>query len=191
MSRLFSWLSMALVLVGGNATAQKLPPLADVPPPPTLGAPERTPDVIYLPTPPAVVDAMLQLAKVTAGDVVYDLGCGDGRIVIEAAKNRGARGVGIDIDPERIAEANANARAAGVASRVQFRQDDLFQTDFREATVVTLYLLPSLNVKLMPKLQRELKPGTRIVSHEFNMGDWKPDQVVKVGPRTIYLWIVR
>ena len=191
MNRLFSWLLVALLLVGGSATAQKLPPLADVPPPPTLGAPERTPDVIYLPTPPAVVEAMLQLAKVSAGDVVYDLGCGDGRIVIEAAKNRGARGVGIDIDPERIAEANANARAAGVASRVQFRQDDLFQTDFREATVVTLYLLPSLNVKLMPKLQRELKPGTRIVSHEFNMGDWKPDQVVKVGPRTIYLWVVR
>lgn len=191
MKRLLHWLSIASLFFGAGAMAQKLPPLADVPPPPTLSTPERTPDVIYLPTPPEVVKAMLQLAKVSGSDVIYDLGCGDGRIVIEAAKSVGARGVGIDIDPERIAEANANARAAGVASRVQFRQDDLFQTDFREATVVTLYLLPSLNVKLMPRLQRELKPGTRIVSHEFNMGDWKPDQVVKVGPRTIYLWIVR
>lgn len=191
MKNILSWFSVASLLMVGSAMAQKLPPLADVPPPPTLSAPERTPDVIYLPTPLEVVEAMLQLAKVSASDIIYDLGCGDGRIVIEAAKSRGARGVGIDIDPERIAEANANARAAGVVPRVQFRQDDLFQTDFREATVVTLYLLPSLNVKLRPRLQRELKPGTRIVSREFDMGDWKPDQVVKIGPRTIYLWIVR
>jgi ribosomal protein L11 methylase PrmA len=121
---------------------------------------------------------------------VYDLGCGDGRVVIEAAKRYGVRGVGIDIDPQRIAEANANARAAGVTHLVEFRLADLFETDLREATVVTLYLLPSLNVKLRPKLQKELRKGSRIVSHDFDMGDWKPLQTASVNGRNVYLWTI-
>jgi ubiquinone/menaquinone biosynthesis C-methylase UbiE len=133
---------------------------------------------------------MLRLADVKSTDVVYDLGSGDGRIVISAAKDRGARGIGIDINPERIREANLNAQKAGVSDRVQFLQQDLFQADFSDATVVTLYLLPDLNVKLRPKLLRELKPGTRIVSHAFDMGDWKPEQIVEVDGRTVYYWVV-
>jgi ribosomal protein L11 methylase PrmA len=143
-----------------------------------------------VPTPPQVVDAMLRLAKVKRGDVLYDLGSGDGRIVITAAKRYGVRGTGVDIDPRRIQEANANARKAGVAGRVRFINDDLFQVDFSDATVVTLYLLPRLNLQLRPRLINELRPGTRIVSHGFDMGDWKPDRVVEVGNSTIYLWIV-
>ncbi|MDX2243525.1 MAG: class I SAM-dependent methyltransferase [Leptolyngbyaceae cyanobacterium bins.302] len=153
-------------------------------------APARAPDVVYIPTPVPVVNEMLRLANVTSKDVVYDLGSGDGRIVITAAEQRGARGIGIDINPERIQEANENAQKAGVADRVEFRQQDLFQTDFREATVVTLYLLPELNLKLRPKLLRELKPGTRIVSHAFDMGDWKPERVVEVAGKTVYYWVV-
>jgi ribosomal protein L11 methylase PrmA len=148
-------------------------------------------DVPYVPTPQKVVDEMLSLAAVTKNDVVYDLGCGDGRIVITAAKKHGARGVGVDIDPERIKEANANAQQAGVSDRVKFIEQDLFQTDFKEASVVTLYLLPDINLKLRPKLLSELKPGTRVVSHAFDMGDWKPDKTVSVDEeRTIYLWII-
>jgi ribosomal protein L11 methylase PrmA len=127
---------------------------------------------------------------VKRSDVVYDLGSGDGRIVIAAAKAHGARGVGIDIDPERIAEASRNARAAQVADRVRFLNQDLFESDIREATVVTLYLLPRLNLKLRPKLLAELKPGTRIVSHGFDMGDWKPDRTARIGSTTIYLWTI-
>ena len=157
-------------------------------------APQRSPDVPYVPTPDPVVDAMLKLAGVTKKDVLYDLGCGDGRIVITAARQYGARGVGVDIDPQRIRESNENAKSAGVADRVKFLQQDLFETDLRDATVVTLYLLPSINLKLRPKLLDELKPGTRVVSHAFDMGDWKPDKEVKVpdtiGERTIYLWVV-
>jgi ribosomal protein L11 methylase PrmA len=153
-------------------------------------APNRTPDVIYVPTPEQVVEAMLDVAKVTKNDVVYDLGCGDGRIVVTAAQKFGARGIGIDIDPARIEEANANARRAGVTDRVQFMLADLFTTDISQASVVTLYLLPSLNVKLMPKLMKELKPGTRIVSHAFDMGDWKPEQTLEVEGRTIYFWTI-
>src|SRR5689334_10408822 len=137
-------------------------------------APARQPDVVFVPTPPDVVDAMLKLGKVSSSDVVYDLGCGDGRIVIAAAKTYGARGVGIDINPERIKEARANARTAGVEGLVRFEENDLFQADIREATVVTLFLLPTVNLKLRPRLLRELKPGTRIVSNTFDMGDWKP-----------------
>ena len=152
---------------------------------------EKKLDVPYVPTPQTVVDAMLGMAAVNKDDVVYDLGCGDGRIVITAAKKFGARGVGIDIDPERIKEANANAKAAGVSDRVKFIEQDLFQTDFKEASVVTLYLLPDINLKLRPKLLSELKPGARIVSHAFDMGDWKPDKTESVdGSRTIYFWIV-
>ncbi len=156
--------------------------------------PGRPLDVPYVPTPTQVVAEMLRLANVTEKDVVYDLGCGDGRIVITAAKQYGARGVGIDIDPERIKESNANAQQAGVADRVKFTTQDLFKTDLSEATVVTLYLLPEINLKLRPKLLQELKPGTRIVSHSFDMGDWKPEKVVKVNDgaieRTIYYWTV-
>ena len=152
-------------------------------------APAREPDVVFVPTPPEVVDAMLDLANVAKGDVVYDLGCGDGRIVIAAAK-RGATGVGIDIDPERIKEAEANAKAAGVTGRVKFLQADLFETDLRPATVVTLYLLPELNKKLQPKLMKELRPGSRIVSHAFDMGDWKAEQTRDVDGRNVYFWTV-
>ncbi len=148
-------------------------------------------DVPYVPTPQSVVDAMLELAAVSKNDVVYDLGCGDGRIVITAAKKFGARGIGVDIDPERIKEANANAQQAGVSDRVKFVEQDLFQTDFKEASVVTLYLLPDINLRLRPKLLSELKPRTRVVSHAFDMGDWKPDKTVSVDElRTIYLWVI-
>lgn len=154
------------------------------------GYPSVTPDVPYVPTPQPVVDAMLELANVSKNDIVYDLGCGDGRIVITAAKRSGSRGVGVDINPERIKEANANAKKAGVADKVKFIEGDLFKTDFSEATVVTLYLLNAVNLKLRPKLLTELKPGTRIVSHAFHMGDWKPEKTVQVDGNTIYFWTV-
>lgn len=154
-------------------------------------SPERQPDVVYVPTPQEVVNEMLTLAKVTKDDVIYDLGSGDGRIPITAAQKYGTRGVGIDINPERIKEANENAQKAGVTDRVKFLQQDLFQSDFSEATVVTLYLLPELNVKLRPQLFKQLKPGTRVVSHDFDMGDWKPDQVVQTQEgSTIYYWVI-
>ncbi len=152
--------------------------------------PPQSLDVPFVPTPNPVVEAMLRLAGVKAGDVVYDLGCGDGRIVIAAARQKGVRAVGVDIDPRRIAEAEANARRAGVADRTRFIRQDLFDADLREASVVTLYLLPSLNVRLRPKLLAELKPGTRIVSHGFDMGDWKPAKVQRAANSDIYLWIV-
>src|SRR3954470_626901 len=148
------------------------------------------PDVIYVPTPQAVVDEMLKLARVGKEDVLYDLGSGDGRIPVTAAKRFGIRAVGIDIDPQRIQEANENAKKNGVTHLVQFRQEDLFKAKFADATVVTLYLLPDLNVKLRPRLLAELKPGTRIVSHQFDMGTWKPERKVELNGRTIYLWTV-
>jgi SAM-dependent methyltransferase len=155
-------------------------------------APRPTLDVPYVPTPQEVVDKMLEMAKVKQGDVVYDLGCGDGRIVITAAQRHGARGVGVDLDPERITEARANARQAGVADRVTFRTQDLFKTDIREASVVTLYLLPEVNQRLKPKLQKELKPGTRIVSHSFSMGDdWPPERTEYVSGSTLYYWTIK
>ena len=138
--------------------------------------PSQQPDVIYVPTPHEVVDDMLRLANVGKGDVLYDLGSGDGRIAIAAAKKFGIKAVGIDIDPERIKEATENAKKAGVGNLVEFRNEDLFKADFKEATVVTLYLLPDLNVKLRPRLWEDLKPGTRIVSHQFDMGTWKPEK---------------
>jgi len=156
----------------------------------TAPAPLRSPDVIFVPTPQEVVDAMLKLAKVTKNDVVYDLGSGDGRTPITAARTYGARGVGIDIDPQRIKEAMENLKAAGVGDRVRFLNQDLFTSNISEATVVTLYLLPSLNLKLLPKLNAELKPGTRVVSHAFDMGDIKPQETQNVNGRTIYLWTV-
>lgn len=150
----------------------------------------RRPDVAFIPTPAAVIQEMLAGAHVGKDDVVYDLGCGDGRIVIAAAKQFGARGVGIDIDPVRIQEARENAEKAGVASRVTFLIQDLFQTDFKEATVVTLYLLPDLNLKLRPRLLAELKPGTRIVSHAWDMDDWVPERAINVNGRLLFFWTV-
>ncbi len=150
----------------------------------------REPDVPYEPSPEFVVERMLKLANVHKGDVVYDLGCGDGRLVIAAARDFGARGVGIDIDPERIKESIENARRAGVSDRVTFRTEDLFDADISEATVVTLFLWPEVNLKLRPKLQHDLKPGTRIVSHHWDMGDWKPDKVIEGDRDSIYLWTI-
>jgi protein-L-isoaspartate O-methyltransferase len=157
---------------------------------PTPSPEEYKYSIPYVPTPQPVVDAMLKLANVGKNDLIYDLGSGDGRIPITAAQRYGARGVGIEIDPELVREANQNAKTAGVSDRVQFRQQDLFQTDMSEATVVTLYLLTENNLKLRPKLLQELKPGTRIVSHNYGMGDWKPERVEQVDGRTLYLWTV-
>jgi ribosomal protein L11 methylase PrmA len=151
-------------------------------------ATQRQPDVIYVPTPPEVVEAMLKVADVKSTDVLFDLGSGDGRIPITAAQKFGTRGVGIDIDPQRIREANENAKKAGVTDKVKFLNEDLFQANISEATVVTLYLLDSLNEKLRPKLLKDLKPGTRIVSHAFRMGDWAPEQTLNVNGRTVYFW---
>jgi 16S rRNA G966 N2-methylase RsmD len=149
-----------------------------------------SPDIHYVPTPNDVVEAMLQVAMVTSSDVVYDLGSGDGRIVIEAAKRFGARGVGIEIDPELVKRAEAGARKAGVADRVTFMRADLFKTDLSDATVVTLYLSPSINLRLQSKLQ-QLRRGTRIVSHRFPIGDWVPDRDFMVGRNRVLFWTVR
>lgn len=153
--------------------------------------PEVRKDVPYVPTPPEVVEAMLKLGNAHAGDVHYDLGCGDGRIVIAAVKQFGvARATGYDIDPERIKEANENAQQAGVAGKVKFVLGNLFEADFHDATIVTLYLLPDVNLKLRPKLLKDLKVGARIVSHQFDMGDWAPDRKITMDWRTVYLWTV-
>jgi SAM-dependent methyltransferase len=143
--------------------------------------PARTPDVPYVPTTEKAVEEMLKLAKVQKSDVLYDLGCGDGRIVIAAAKLFGTRGVGIDINPERIKEAQANAKREGVENLVRFEENDLFVADIKDATVVSLFLLSSVNLKLRPRLLQELKPGTRVVSNTFDMGDWKPEKEAFVG----------
>ena len=184
-SRVYSPLSVLEVLAGGVAAAQ-------------TAAPRREPDVPYVPTTEAAVQAMLKLGDVKKTDIVYDLGCGDGRIVIAAAKGLGARGVGIDINPVRIGEAKENAKKAGVEKLVRFEENDLFEANIHEATVVTIFLLPNINLKLRPKLLQDLKPGTRIVSNTFDMGDWKPDKEAIV-PDTeadaylshrLYLWTV-
>ncbi|HLU68683.1 MAG TPA: class I SAM-dependent methyltransferase [Kofleriaceae bacterium] len=151
---------------------------------------QREPDVVFVPTPEPVVKEMLRMAGVGPNDVVYDLGSGDGRIVIAAARDFGARAVGIDIDPERIKEARENVRRAGVQDKVEIRQGDLFETDLSEADVVTLYLLERLNLKLRPKLLRELRPGARVVSQTFSMGNWKPDAQTEVDGTTIYMWVI-
>jgi precorrin-6B methylase 2 len=173
-----------LVLFTSTAIAQTKPPKHQV-------------DVPYVPTTEEAVKAMLKLADVKKTDVVYDLGCGDGRIVVAAAKEYGAHGVGIDINPERIQEAEANAKKAGVEKLVRFEEKDLFKADIHEATVVTLFLLESVNLKLRPKLLKDLKQGTRIVSNSFGMGDWKPDKEMNVGDASeetfshrLYLWVV-
>ena len=179
---------LAFALSAGAQTAVQQAPQAPA------AAPQkelRAPDVIFVPTPHEVVHAMLNVAKVGKGDVLYDLGSGDGRIPITAAQKYGiARGVGIDISPERIKEANENLIKAAVRDRVRFINADLFESNLSEATVVTLYLLPELNLKLLPKLLKELKPGTRIVSHAFDMGSWKPEQALKVGGRSVYFWTI-
>jgi ubiquinone/menaquinone biosynthesis C-methylase UbiE len=171
--------AMALLALAGSGLAAQQP--------------GRPPDVIFVPSTDAVVDAMFALAQVGRSDVVFDLGCGDGKIVIAAARRFGARGVGIDIDPDRIREANASARAAGVQGRVTFILGDIFSDDVKigDATVVTLYLLPSLNARLRPKLWRELKPGTRVVSNSFDMGEaWPPVKTQQAGDYWVYLWRV-
>ena len=180
-----SWvLALAFFLNGFDAAAQ---PAAEQQPARQL----RSPDVVYVPTPYEAVEAMLKVAKVGKGDVVYDLGSGDGRIPIMAVqKYNAARAVGIDINPDRIKEAQANLEQAGVGDRVRFLNEDLFEANIAEATVVTLYLLPSLNRKLLPKLLAELKPGTRIVSHAFDMGSWKPQETLKANGSTVYFWTI-
>ncbi len=161
-------------------------------------APPRDPDVPYVPTTPEAVEAMLKLGQVKKTDLLYDLGCGDGRIVIAAAKNFGARGVGIDIDPQRIKEARENAKRAGVEDLVRFELGDLFEAKFADATVVTLFLLPRINLKLKPKLLEQLKPGTRVVSNTFDMGEWKAEKEAAVDnedfdtglSRKFFLWTI-
>ena len=162
-----------------------VPAFAQAPDPP------RAPDVMYVPTPPEVVDAMLQMADVGEADVVYDLGSGDGRIPITAAQRFGAIGVGVELNPDLIAEAYENAARAGVGDKVRFLNQDLFDTDLRPATVITLYLLREMNLKLMPRL-KQLKPGTRIVAHSFGMGsEWPPDRIEQVSGKSIFYWVVK
>ena len=174
-------LALALLLLGGCAWSGAVAPSE----PPAL-------DVIFVATDLQVVRAMLEAAKVGPGDVVYDLGCGDGRIVITAAQRYGARGVGVDLDPERIREARENAARAGVTDRVTFVQQDLFATDVSAASVVALYLSPEINLRLGPMLLRDLRPGSRVVSHQFDMGDWLPERSFEVAvagaARRVFLW---
>lgn len=151
------------------------------------------PDIGYVPTTPTVVEAMLNLARVSENDIIYDLGSGDGRILITAAQKFGAKGVGVDIDPKQVQQANENARRAGLGDRIRFRHQNLYECDFSKATVVMLYLLPHLNLKLRPSLFQQLNPGTRIVSHDFDMGNWQPEQTVYVDaeePATLYYWVI-
>ena len=188
----------ALVLAAVVATAPPLAVAANAAPAgqgarPTQADTEKL--APFVPTPQEVVDRMLQMADVKKGDVVYDLGCGDGRLVITAAKQYGARGVGVDIDPQRIAEARAAAKQAGVEALVEFRQQDALTADVSPASVVTLYLLTAANLKLRPTLQKQLKPGSRVVSHQFGMGDWVPTRTEAITDqrgtsRILYLWVI-
>jgi len=184
---LFAVLALAVVATPDGPTAARADQAA-APVAPTK--PLRRPDVRYEPSPPAIARTMLEMAGVTARDVVYDLGSGDGRIPIAAARDFGARAIGIDIDPALVARARANARAAGVADRVTFRNEDLFEADIDDATVVTLFLYPDVNLKLRPKLLAELRPGTRVVSHWHDMGDWRPDRTIRTRGRSIYMWVI-
>lgn len=173
----------SLAACGGAAPAPVAPPEPPLVAPPGL-------DVPYYPTPMEVVDTMLDMAGVKAGDVVYDLGCGDGRIVVRAAQ-RGARAVGVDLDPVRVREARARVKEAGVEDRAEIREGDLFKVDVSPATVVTLYLWAEVNLRLRPSLLAQLRPGSRIVSYEHDMGDWKPERTVAASKEeNIYLWIV-
>lgn len=185
---------LGLLLAGGPLTgvAQQTDTSSATSLVPGLEVPSETQesDVPYVPTPKRVVNRMLEMAEVDSSDLVYDLGSGDGRIVIQAAKRYGARGVGIEIDPDLVRKARQNAEEAGVSDLVEFRQADLFTTDFSEATVVTMYLLPSVNKKLRPKLFEQLKPGTPVVSHDFDMGEWEPEQEVEMDGDTVYRWTI-
>lgn len=177
---------LGLILLAAGAPAQ-LAGASEVEP----TKPKRKLDVWYVATPHEVVDRMLDEARIRPTDVVYDLGCGDGRMVIAAAKKFGTVGVGVDLDPARIKEARANAKAAGVEKLVTFKVGDMFETDLREANVVLLYLLPELNRRLKPKLFAELPPGARVVSHDFDMGkEWPPDRAIKLGADGIYMWVM-
>jgi SAM-dependent methyltransferase len=180
----------AALLLAATASAQAPDPARTV----FLKPAEQKKDVPFVPTPMEVVQAMIALAQLRAGDVVYDLGCGDGRIVIAAVQVKGVRGVCVDIDPERIRESRLNAERAGVLEKIRFVRGDLFQVPIADATVVTMYLLPDVNLKLRPRLRAELRAGTRIVSHAFSMGDWKPRREVEVGDppanTPVYLWVV-
>jgi SAM-dependent methyltransferase len=185
------WTRRTLLLQSGAACVA-WPALSWAAEPERGNAESRAPvlDVPYVATPMEVVDRMLDLAQTGRNDRVYDLGSGDGRIVIRAAQRFGARGVGVDLDPQRVEEAKANAKTAGVESLVRFEVGDVFAFDFSRATVVTMYLLPAVNLRLRPRLLAELAPGTRIVSHEFDMGDWKPVRSERVGGRRVYFWTV-
>jgi SAM-dependent methyltransferase len=191
--RLLAPVLVTLLLALAAACAKQAPATPAAPPAPPPPAPSRTPDVIFVPTQDAVVEGMLNLANVTGKDVVYDLGCGDGKIVVAAAR-RGARAVGVDIDPQRVKEARANVEKAGVGDRATILHADIFDPALKigEASVVTLYLLPSLNVKLMPRLKGELRRGTRIVSNSFPMSDdWPPERTETVAGYTIYFWTIK
>lgn len=181
MRRHFGVLAAAALLLSGSVSAQvKFPGDGNV-----------NLDVPYVPTPQPVVNRMLQMGQATANDIHYDLGSGDGRIVVTAARDfKVKKGVGVDIDPVRIREANANAKAAGVTDRVTFMQTDLFKFDFTEASILTLYLLPDVNLKLRPIILDKMKPGTRIVSHAFTMGDWRPDSQEVAEGEALYYWMV-
>jgi SAM-dependent methyltransferase len=183
-SKQVNWLALVACIIPAGLAGQE------------TTAPRRAPDVHFVPTEMGMVHSMLRVAKVGKDDVVYDLGCGDGRIVITAVKDyRAARGVCVDIDPQRIKESRLKADSAGVARRITFQEGDLFEMDLREATVVTLYLLPALNERLRPKLFRELRPGSRVVSNAFDMGDWKADSTLQTSPRSqfssfAYYWMM-
>lgn len=182
-------------LLAATALLPAAPALAALLAPDEASARDTAPrelDVPFVPTPMEVVDAMLDMAKVTKNDLVYDLGCGDGRIVIRAAQRFGARGVGVDLNPQRVSEARAAAKKAGpqIEKLVRFEVGDVFEFDFSPATVVTMYLLPSVNLKLRPRIFKELKPGTRIVSHDFDMGDWEPQAKRDLNNATVYFWTV-
>jgi SAM-dependent methyltransferase len=181
-------ISVLLLVLGADCAGDRASPLDDLAARSADSTVER--DVPFVTTSDSVVTRMLEMAEVAPGDVVYDLGSGDGRIVIMAAQRYRARGVGIEIDPVRILEAREKAQAAGVADRVTFRQGDLFEADFSDADVVTIYLLPSVNKKLRPLLFEQLDPGTHVVSHNFDMGAWAPDSTETVGPSTLYRWTI-
>ena len=188
--RATTWLPSPLAFLMMMATAGAL---VAAPPVPNPASEEERPrlDVPYVPTPDAVVDQMMEFAAPTKDDYLIDLGSGDGRIPITAAERFGTRGFGVDLDPRRIREANENAKKANVTDKVTFREANLFDTEIRDATILTLYLLPAVNLELRPRILDELRPGTRVVSHDFHMGDWEPDRLEKVGTvKTVYLWIV-
>lgn len=188
-SRAAGILAFVVAMASADANAQCVPGPAHGAAPPSA-ADMNEAEALYLPTPSRVVEEMLVLAGVSRADVVYDLGSGDGRIPIAAAQAYGARGVGIELDGRMIERARCNARAAGMESLVEFRQEDLYRTDLRDATVVTLFLFPEMNLRLMPKLLAELRPGTRIVSHRFGLGDWPPERTIVVGGSSLLLWTV-